>query len=410
MQEYDYIAKNSIKVLYKHKTKKYDYKHVIFVFSGFLNPTPGNYDFINALNDCPCDVIWINDMFDEKYAYYLCHEMKFSIRDAVAEFIEFKTVELGLSKENATVTGFSKGGSAALYFGLYLNIDNIVVTVPQLKIGSYLDNHWKSVASHIMGNDYNYAHISYMDKLLVNLLKKESNFERNLYLLTSESDVQYKVEIEPYLSDFSKYSNFNLLKSYSVFVREHNQVTSHHTSLLLSIYYALASEAVPKFNDGKVNYFGSQPKPVVISSVNDLEPYVDLRYIAYKNERLFLDGIGLIRGEHVSDFKDIDYTLIFKGENTKIEKKLAKVHRPHMTRQLFNGEFVVYDKVVFTTYQHNGLVINDIKAGSYELLLQIKTKHSSVITPLVSNSKLNIQSEKIKLVCSDTGCRAEVNV
>lgn len=408
MDEKLYISSNEVKVKYKHKKRKYDFNHIIFVFSGFLNASPGNYDFINALNDCPCDVIWIGDDFDSKYAYYLCKSMDFSIRDAVAEFIDSKISELGLLRDNATVTGFSKGGSAALYFGLYLDIKNIVATVPQLKIGSYLDSNWKNVANHIMGTCYNNAHISHMDKLLINLLKKERNLHKNIYLLTSESDVQYKTEIEPYLNDFAKYSNFNLLKTYSAFVREHNQVTGHHTALLLSIYYALASEATPRFEDGKVNFFGSQPKPVVSDDIDHVEPYIDLRYINYNKGKLFIDGIGVIRGIHIGEFQDVEYSLIFQNESAKIEKKLAKVHRPNMTRQLFDGNFVVYDKAVFTTYQHNGLIIEDVAPGKYQLYLQMKTYTKTVTAPIVCNKEINFDSAKLKVSCNRIQCWAEI--
>ena len=71
MNEQIFTASNGIEVIYRHKPSKYDFKHLIIVFSGFLNATPGNYDFINAMTDCPADVIWINDNFQGMYTYYL---------------------------------------------------------------------------------------------------------------------------------------------------------------------------------------------------------------------------------------------------------------------------------------------------------------------------------------------------
>lgn len=259
-----YTASNGIDVRYKYKQGKYDFKHLIFVFSGFLNKEPGNYDFINAMNDCPADIIWIGDHFNNNYAYYLCYNMDFSIEDAVTEFIHNKIAELDMEPHQITVTGFSKGGSAALYYGLKQGFRNIVVSVPQIKIGSYLMNNWSEVAKAVMGNNYTPIDVQFLDKQIIRLLKQEQKFDRNIYLLTSEADIQYKTEIEPYLADFNQYSNFNLLKTYSNFVREHNQVTSHHTALLLSIYYALASEAVPRYANGRVNFFGKLPTSPVL--------------------------------------------------------------------------------------------------------------------------------------------------
>lgn len=384
MNEQIFKAQNGVEIIYRHKPGKYDFKHLIVVFSGFLNAKPGNYDFINALNDCPADVIWINDNFENMYAYYLCVKMDFKVKEAVQEFIQTQVDIRNMKPDNVTFTGFSKGGSAALYHGLSMNIKNIVVSVPQLKIGSYVHHHWKAVASHMLGDNYQDVQVNYCDKLIVNLLKQDSDFNKNIYLLTSESDVQYKSEIVPYLEDFKRYNNFNLIKTYSTFVREHNQVTSHHTALLLSIYYALASEATPRFNQGEVNFFGSQPIPQPDTS--NVEPYVEIKKFDVKNNTLFIEGIAILRGVHIANYSDVDYELVFKNTLTGVEytKKLAKLHRPHLTRQLFNGDLVIYDKGYFTTIQEKGIDISDLPSSEYYLFISIKTKKLSAKAALVS--------------------------
>lgn len=393
MNEQIFTAQNGVEIIYRHKPSKYDFKHLIVVFSGFLNAKPGNYDFINALNDCPADVIWINDNFENMYAYYLCINMDFKVKEAVQEFILFQMKTRDLLPENVTFTGFSKGGSAALYHGLSLNIKNIVVSVPQLKIGSYVHHHWTNVATHMFGDNYQDAQINYCDKLIVNLLKKDSDLNKNIYLLTSEADIQYEGEILPYLDDFRKYSNFNLLKTYSAFVREHNQVTSHHTALLLSIYYALASEATPRFNQGEVNFFGSQPIPK--PDANQAKPFVDMKKFDLKNQVLFIEGIAVLRGIHAQNYSDIDYELVFKNTLTGVEykKRLAKLNRPQLTRQLFDGDFVIYDKGYFTTMQEKGIDISDLPKAEYYLFISIKSKKQSTKAALVSSQNIERTGE-----------------
>ncbi len=381
--EQKFIATNGIEVIYKRKANKYDFKHIIFVFSGF-RPANSPYDFVSALNDCPAEIIWIKDSWENTETYYLCSNMDFAIYNAVEEFINLMIAEKEYSKQQITFTGYSKGGSAALYYGLKMNIDNIVVTVPQLHIGSYVHNHWQNVAQYMLGKDYNNAHISYVDRLLPQLLKQERYFERNIYLLTSEADEQYKTEITPYLEDFSRYSNFNLLKSYSVFVREHNQVTSHHTALLLSIYYALASEAIPRFNNGGVNFFGSQPKTAV--TITEVKEFIaDIQSLKIQSDTLFIDGVGIAKGYHTVDYADINYELVFKSENAEYIKKLAKANKPNLTREYFDGkELVIYDKANFTTYQYKGIQLDDIKKvrGRYQLLLKFIINGSEYMIPM----------------------------
>lgn len=402
MLENKFTASNGVEVTYKQKKNKFDFKHLIFVFSGFLNKTPGNYDFINAMSDCPAEVIWINDSFDNMYTYYLCVNMDFKIEEAIKEFMMQKIQERNLSYSQVTTTGYSKGGSAALYYGLSMGIKNIVTTVPQMKIGSYVANNWKDVASHMMGKNYQNAHINYLDKSIVKLLKQEKDFNRNIYLLTSEADIQYNSEIKPYLEDFAKYDNFNLMKSFSVFVREHNQVTSHHTALLLSIYYALASEATPRFNQGEVNFFGSQPCPKPDS--NSKETFVDLRTFGLKENTIFVEGVAIIRGTHLQEYSDVDYHLIFTEKNSKKEyiKPLAKTHKPHLTRELFDGSFVVYDKGWFTTYQYKGINISDIPKGTYQLSININTKNNNIRAPIQSMKNIKENIENIHFECNKT--------
>lgn len=314
--------------------------------------------------------------------------MDFKIEDAIKEFMMLKIKERNLLLSQVTVTGYSKGGSAALYYGLSMGIKNIVSTVPQMKIGSYVVNNWKDVATHMMGESYQKSHISYLDNLLVRLLKQERDFNRNIYLLTSEADIQYNSEVRPYLADFIKYENFNLLKSFSVFVREYNQVTSHHTALLLSIYYALASEAVPKFNKGEVNFFGSQPCPKL--DTKEKQTFIDVRKVGFNEHVLFIEGVAIIRGVNLQEYSDINYQLILKDQKSKKEyiKALAETHKPHLTRELFDGNFVVYDKGWFTTYQYKGIDISDIPKGCYQLSLNIDSKTKNITTALRSEKTL----------------------
>ena len=401
-EEKVYIATNGVKVIYKQKPRKYDFHHVIFVFSGFLHAKPGNYDFANALNDCPCDVIWICDNFEDMYTYYLCVDMDFKVEQAVIEFMFFKLQELGLTLSKSTVTGFSKGGSSALYYGLKLNVPNIVTTVPQMHIGSYVHNYWNHVAKHMMGDNYGVINQNYLDKLLPRLLKQDAHLDKNIYLLTSEADMQYEPEIAPYLKDFSKYKNFNLLKTYSAFVREHNQVTGHHTALLLGIYYALASEAVPRYCDGAVNFFGSQPHGNPKPSG---EPYVDLRVLRIVGDRLFIDGVALLRGYDVAEYSDLNYTLVLEDKQGGVTTlPLAKGNQPYITKQLFDGKYLtIYDKAVFTTYQHKGVDMSVLATGTYQLSVEIALKNGIKATQAIKNERglSDIQSGNYRVFVKD---------
>lgn len=396
MNEQVFVSSNEVEVIYRHQVSKYDFNHIIFVFSGFHRGWPGNYDFLKAFKDCPCDVVWINDKFDDMYSYYLCVDMDFRVEVAITEFMTNFIEKKKLKPQNVTVTGYSKGGSAALYYGLKLDIDNIVATVPQIYIGDYIDNNWQHVAEHMLGKDYSKFKIRFLDNLLPQMLIKDKKIDRNIYLLTSEVDEQYPLHILPNLYHFEKYTNFNLLKTHSLFVRQHSHVTSHHTALLLSIYYALASEAVPRFNNGAVDFFGRQE--LAVTKKPSGEPYVDLQKIEITEGKLFIEGIAILRGIDAEDYSDINYELHLIGKSS-FSKKLAKDHMPYLSRQLFNEVLIAYDKCWFTTYKKKGIDIMDIDKGEYELWITIEVKGVVRKTRIVSSRLLKVDNKDFHFEC-----------
>lgn len=364
-------ATNGVDVAYRVKLPKYDFGHTLVVFSGFMNRNNATYDFQNALNDFPGRVIWIDDYFENQFCYYLCIGMDFKVSEAVTEFLQTMSQHFNIiDKSHVTLTGFSKGGSAALYFALKLDYPNIVLTVPQIKIGNYISENHIKTARHMMGS-INSINTAYLNNILPKLLKKDSNLNRNIYLLTSESDVQYPVEILPYISDFQKYNNFNLIKTYSSLVREHNQVTSHHTSLLLGIYYLLANECIVGFANNEVNFFGTQ----LYSNPNpSYEPYVDLREFNIKNDTLYIGGIALLKGCDFGEYGDGNFNLILKSidSSESIRLPLAKTHIPRLTKDMFDGSYLTnYDKANFTTLKQAGINLADLPGGRYKIFIEI---------------------------------------
>ncbi len=401
--EQSYIAKNGTKVIYRHKKRKYDFNHVVFVFSGFGQDRPDHYNFANILDYCPADVVWVNDNFDNLFTYYLCINMDFKVADAVGDFIHSKVQELGVPWSNITFLGASKGGSAALYHGLKMNVQNVVACVPQIKIGSYLIDDLPftaKTANHMMGQDYNQNQIRRLDNVILELLKKDTFLDRNIYILTSEYDEQYDKYLSHAFEDFKKYRNFNLMKTYSAFVRQHRDVTEHHAVLVLSIIYQLASEATPYFVQ-PINFFGSQPnsnpKPTG-------EPYVDLRVLKLIGDRLFIDGVALLRGYDVAEYSDLNYTLVLEDKQGVTTLPLAKGNQPYITKQLFDGKYLtIYDKAVFTTYQHKGVDLSVLAKGTYQLSVEIALKNSIKAIQAIKNERglSDIQSGNYRVFVKD---------
>ncbi|MBU9847015.1 accessory Sec system protein Asp2 [Rahnella ecdela] len=356
---------DGVDITYKIKQRKYDNKHLIIVFSGFGATNMFTYDFLTALNDCPATVIWIKDDFNECCSYYLCKDLDFSISHSVNSFIEEKLLELDLNKNNCTLAGFSKGGSTALYYGLKFNYKNIICSVPQLRIGTFINNDWPQVAKHMLG-DITKEKLQELDSLIPDLLSTCDDVDKNIYLLTSKIDKQYPEQVKPYLLEFIRYNNFNLFYAESLLIREHNQITPYHVPLLLGIFYSLSQGATPSYGyvelagDGKVGNNDDAHDPITL-----------LKQFDIREKLIFPEGIAVIKGIPCGEYSDISTKLVFKNTDMSFSFPLAKANRPMLSRQLYERGYVNYDKGWFCTLKFKGLDVSSIEAGSYEVHIDI---------------------------------------
>lgn len=390
-----------VEIKYRFKPRKYDTAHLIIVFSGFGAGGEFTYDFANVLGDCSANVLWIKDDFNGHCSYYLFNVHDNWLYFAINEFIECQLSALGLRRDQCTLAGFSNGGSAALYYGLRFEYANIIATVPQTFIGSYVKNNWPEVASHMMGV-VSREKIGNLDDQISGLIHNPSNLRKNIYLLTSESDGQYPVEIEPHLPAFEKFSNFNLLLSRSILVRAHNQVTSHHVPLLLGIMNLLADGAVPKF--GRTELLGDQGSSIVSSAKNG-EVIALLRKIKIYESKIFPEGVSIIRGCNCANYSDISVGLILvRDDGVEFCYPLAKAHRPSLTREFYDGRFVNYDKGWFASYRFAGINLNDLEAGKYFMSISIAVSGLMKTRPIEYFGDLNIgQGDGVLHVYKDQG-------
>ena len=371
---------NGINIFYKYKKRKYDCNHLIFIFSGFGGEQGVTYDFENALDHCPAHIVWVKDFFEEACSYYWCVNMNFSYEEAVSAFIDKKMKEFNLSNKNITLAGFSKGGSAALYYGIKHNISNIVASAPQLFVASYAANNWGRIARHMMGK-ITPDKIATIDNKIISSLDKDKNTNKNIYLLTSEKDIQFPTEIHPNLIKFIKYKNFNLLMSKSLLVNEHKQITQYHVPLLLGIFYSLSQGATPHYghqelcSDPQIGAFPRKAEPVTI-----------LRKYKFDKSLFFPEGLAYLKGCTLEKYSDIKSILILKSQNTEYKFPLAKDHKPNLTKDLYTGEYINYDKAWFCTLKYSGIDLSSLpRKETFELFINLENKVFNTTSSVVIN-------------------------
>ena len=172
---------------YFEKAKLNNKNKLMIIFSAF-STDEAKYNYISTLKTCDCNKLFILDDFGSKGTYYLGLKGDFNIETSVMALISYIMSKNNILFSNVISIGSSKGGSAAIYFGLKYNFGDVIAGAPQYKIGTYLsDLSISDYALEIFGEISDCNRIKYN-----NLIRLSANTCTNIYLLTSDGDNQYK--------------------------------------------------------------------------------------------------------------------------------------------------------------------------------------------------------------------------
>lgn len=183
---------SSGKIHYIFEKRKGD--KLIIVFSGFAgHHQKSRYNYLRSLKSNKNSCLFILDDFGyEKVGSYYCGE-GFELYNNCA-FEELIQYICNLHGINYTVfCGSSKGGSAALIYGLKMNGDEILAGSPQYRIGDYLyrNDYHKAILRGISNGKYN-------DKMSVDMLNsliddslKDNNGKTKIKIVYSSLEEDY---------------------------------------------------------------------------------------------------------------------------------------------------------------------------------------------------------------------------
>ncbi len=181
------IRRNEREFHYKDQTVKYCYiPHrgsdvLTVVFSGFpVEGKSATYNMVATFEGVPVNRLYILDNFgyDERGAYYLGENGSFAVRDAVLALLKM------FSFRTCVFLGSSKGGSAAVMFGLLTGADWIIAGAPQLYLGDYLT----SRVAHIpvldaMAGDHSAAAVERYNRVIPEVIQTVPETDKTKILL-----------------------------------------------------------------------------------------------------------------------------------------------------------------------------------------------------------------------------------
>ena len=193
-----YKGEKEVKYLFQ-KSYKYT-SNLVVVFSG-IPPveTQPKYNYIKALQGFDCNKLFILDDFGSEFgaraSYYLCENKDYSIERSVIALINHIVAENNIKE--ITSVGSSKGGFAALYFGIKYGFKYIIAGSPQFYLGEYLLSRTKSqkISEYMVGNSNRDA-FEYLNNLLPQVIQY-SNYKPNIFLYVGKGEYHNKSHVQP---------------------------------------------------------------------------------------------------------------------------------------------------------------------------------------------------------------------
>lgn len=390
--ENEFYFENKI-IKYLFQESKQDRRHLVVVFSGFGSNRSVEYDFTGEpAASCRSNILWIKDDINDECTYYLCNSLDFGVENAVISLITSTMERLNITRNMCTLMGFSKGGSAAIYYGIKYNFENIISSCPQFHVGSYALKNWPQVASNMFGSNIVDEDVVLIDSLIPNLLKNDTNKCKNIYLLSSPNDEQFPYEIEPYLSHFFKYENFSFIFTQSSLAWQHNKVTRYNLPIILSILYAHGEGIYPAF--GQVKNGIDHNKDVHAEKLSQQyqkkgQGIAHITGLKIQDSVIYPQGVAFIKGIECSKYEDIKHTLILHNDKDTFEYPLGKVLDKEINYRYYEQCYYDYSAAAFTSIAHKGINIRDLPVGRYNLSARIFTQEKTIVLPLTSQKEIS---------------------
>ncbi|MBT2544281.1 hypothetical protein J7E99_27155 [Streptomyces sp. ISL-44] len=249
-------ASGPVPVEYRFSHARNGNRHLVVVFAN--SGAPDDYGMSGGVLDkVRSNILWIRDSFDGANSFYLCQGMDFGIEQSVAGLIARVMSALSLTPDECTMIGSSGGGSAALWFGLKYGYRNIVSSVPEFLIGTYVTEALADTARLMMG-EVTEEKVRFLDSVLPDLVRSRPNPTANIYLISSPQDEQFTRQVEPFLALLQGYAHFNFIFNDSSLVAGHPKVVAHNVPVIMGLLNLLVDGISPVI--GGVRYGYEEPE------------------------------------------------------------------------------------------------------------------------------------------------------
>ena len=188
-------------VRYMYVDKKTD--ALLIVFSAFTGEKR-LYNYFSQFSKLSISQLYILDTWAEKGSYYWFENGENRPEMLVSDLISSLCHNHGI--KNIVTAGTSKGGSAAIYFGLKHDATDIFSGACQYRIGTYLyrEKH-RDIFFSMMGNQDIDNSINRLNEKIENMIIEKQKEHGLIHLFYSRCELTYERQIVPLINDLKKY-------------------------------------------------------------------------------------------------------------------------------------------------------------------------------------------------------------
>ncbi len=163
------------------------------------------YNYVRTIRDFDANRLYIKDDFGKNHRgnYYLGCNGKFSVERSVYELIDKYIKKCNARK--LIFIGSSKGGYAALNFGIHYKCSEMIIAAPQYYVGTYLNSDKFMVnLEDIVGKNVTGDMIGQLDRRLKEKIKNDTmGGTQRVYIHYSDREHTYEEHVKDLLEDLS---------------------------------------------------------------------------------------------------------------------------------------------------------------------------------------------------------------
>ena len=203
--EKTYTGNDGTRIHYIFRRRK---SKILLVIFSALNAEGPRYSYLSVARFLRVNQLFIRDDFAGLGTYYLGPDKGNAVEMAVHDLIE--KIALKEGAEQIVFAGSSKGGTAALFFGLQFPKSVIASAAPQYFIGDYIQNVTKlhpsvpyilgKTAKEMTQEDIDWLNGRVSEKIKTDKFPKT----QKCYLHCSRKDATFELHVQPLMKDLKE--------------------------------------------------------------------------------------------------------------------------------------------------------------------------------------------------------------